>query len=80
MWVWVYQYPSLQENRASELGHGDVAILNPQMWCYEHAIYQTKFKVEQTETELKIKTTESIKSISQVGCDDVFSCPQQLNR
>ena len=76
MGVWVYQYPSLQAKTASELGHGDVAILNPHMWSHvivhEHTIYQTKFKVKQTETELKIKTTESIKSILQAGCDEVF--------
>ena len=31
------------------LGHGDVAILNPHMWCHEHTIFQT------TQTERKIK-------------------------
>ena len=70
---WVYQYPSLQAKTASELGHGDVAILNPHMWRHEHTIYQTKFKVKQTQTELKIKKKNRInQSILQAGCDEVF--------
>ena len=57
--VWVYQYPSLQAKTASKLGHGDVAISNPHMWRHGHTIYQRKFKVKQTETELKKKQNQS---------------------